>query len=439
MLDQQLLDKLNSGAARVAIMGMGYVGMPLARTFSQAGFSVVGYDVDEEKVRKLNAGKSYIEHIPSSFVADMLKKGHFSATANPADLRKADAIVICVPTPLSKMRDPDMTYVVKTAETISKYVRKGQLVVLESTTYPGTTREVVKPIIERSGLKAGKDFFLAFSPEREDPGRKDFNTQTTPKVVGGLEPKSLKLATALYAKAIKTVVPVSSCEVAEAAKIMENVYRCVNIAMVNELKMVFERMGIDVWEVINAAKTKPFGFQAFYPGPGLGGHCIPIDPFYLTWKAREFGTVTRFIELAGEINTGMPEYVVEHVARALNLRKKALMGSKVLVLGLAYKKDIDDIRESPSIELIEILRRRGAKVDYNDPHIPTTHKQREHDLGMTSVPLSPAKLKSYDCVVISTDHSDYDYSMIVKAAKLVVDTRNATAGVKGPKKNVVKA
>jgi UDP-N-acetyl-D-glucosamine dehydrogenase len=439
MLHKQLLEKINSKKACVAIMGMGYVGMPLARSFARAGFFVLGYDVDKEKVKKLNAGQSYIEHIPSTFITEMLAKRLFRATANPAELAKADAIIICVPTPLSKTHDPDMTYVVGTAETISTVIRKGQLVVLESTTYPGTTREVVKPIIERSGLKAGRDFFLAFSPEREDPGRKDFCTETIPKVVGGLEPRSMKLAAALYGKAIKSVVPVSSCEVAEAAKILENVYRCVNIAMVNELKVVFERMGIDVWEVINAAKTKPFGFQAFYPGPGLGGHCIPIDPFYLTWKAREYGIATRFIELAGEINTAMPEYVVEHVARALNAHKKALNGSKVLVLGLAYKKDIDDIRESPSIELIELLKGRGAKADYNDPHVPTTHKQREHNLGMKSVPLTPTRLRTYDCVVISTDHSDYDYTMIVKNSKLVVDSRNATAGVRGSKKNVVKA
>ncbi|HOB73197.1 MAG TPA: nucleotide sugar dehydrogenase [Phycisphaerae bacterium] len=439
MSDNHLLDKIQSGAARVVVMGMGYVGMPLARSFARGGLSVIGYDVDKEKVKKLNAGQSYIQHIPSSFIAEMRAKGRFVATSNPADLKKGDAIIICVPTPLSKTRDPDMTYVIKTAETIAGQIRRDQLVVLESTTYPGTTREVVKPIIERSGLKAGKDFFLAFSPEREDPGRKDFTTETIPKVVGGLEPRSMRLAVALYSKAIKAVVPVSSCEVAEAAKIVENVYRCVNIAMVNELKMVFERMGIDVWEVINAAKTKPFGFQAFYPGPGLGGHCIPIDPFYLTWKAREYGMPTRFIELAGEINTSMPEYVVEHVSAALNEHKKALKGAKVLVLGLAYKKDVDDIRESPSIELIELLKAKGAKVDYNDPHVPSTHKQREHDLRMKSVPLTPASLKKYDCVLISTDHSCYDYAMIVKNAKLVVDTRNATAQVKGPKKNVVKA
>ncbi|GMV97391.1 MAG: nucleotide sugar dehydrogenase [Phycisphaerae bacterium] len=439
VIDKSLMERIRSKKALVAIMGMGYVGLPLARSFARGGLKVLGYDVDQQKVRKLNAGQSYIEHIPSSFIAEMRRAGRFAATADARQLKKADAVIICVPTPLSRTRDPDMTYVVRTAETIAQNARAGQLVVLESTTYPGTTRELVKPIIERSGLKAGKDFFLAFSPEREDPGRKDYSTETIPKLVGGLEPRSRELAVALYQHAIKTVVPVSSCEVAEAAKIVENVYRCVNIAMVNELKMVFERMGIDVWEVINAARTKPFGFQAFYPGPGLGGHCIPIDPFYLTWKAREYGMATRFIELAGEINTSMPEYVVEHVAHALNQHRKPIRGSKILVLGLAYKKDVDDIRESPSIELIELLKERGAKVDYNDPHVPSTHKQREHDLKMKSVPLTPAALKGYDCVLISTDHSDYDYRMIVKNAKLVVDTRNATANVKGPKKNVVKA
>jgi UDP-N-acetyl-D-glucosamine dehydrogenase len=373
-------------------------------------------------------------------IQGLLKAKSFRATADPRELRKADALLICVPTPLSKMRDPDMSYVESTTRTIAEILRPGQLVVLESTTYPGTTREVCKPILEeKSGLVAERDFFLAFSPEREDPGRVDYTTETIPKVVGGLGPKSKRLAVALYSGAIRKVVPVSSCEVAESCKILENVYRCVNIAMVNELKVLFDRMGIDVWEVIEAAKTKPFGFQAFYPGPGLGGHCIPIDPFYLTWKARQFGMATRFIELAGEINTAMPEYVVEATARALNQKCKALKGSKVLVLGLAYKKNIDDIRESPSIELIEIFKKRGCKVDYNDPYIPTTHKQREHDLRMRSVPLTAANTKRYDCVVISTDHDCYDYGMIVKNAKVVIDTRNACARVKGPKKNVYKA
>ena len=439
MTDKQLLDRIRTKQARVAILGMGYVGLPLARSFCGAGFRALGFDVDSKKVKMLNAGKSYIKHIPDSTIRDMRARKLFNATVNARELRACDALIICVPTPLSKMRDPDMTYVVKTTETIAGQLRKGHLVALESTTYPGTSREVLKPILEAGGLKAGKDFFLAYSPEREDPGRQDFSTETITKLVGGYDAKSLKVAVALYEQVIAKVIPVSSCEVAEAAKIIENVYRSVNIAMVNELKMLFERMGIDVWEVIDAAKTKPFGYQAFYPGPGLGGHCIPIDPFYLTWRARQYGMSTRFIELAGEINTSMPEYVIEHVGQALNTIKKAINGSKILVLGLAYKKNIDDIRESPSIELIELLKGRGASVDYNDPFIPTTHKQREHDLRMKSVPLTPATLKKYDCVVISTEHDAYDYDMIVKNAKLVVDTRNACANVKGKKRNVFKA
>ncbi len=435
----ELLNKIDKKQARVGILGMGYVGLPLAEVFCTAGFRTLGFDIDPEKIKKLNAGKSYIEHIGSPRVKAMRATGRFEASADAKTLRNCDALIICVPTPLSKSRDPDMTYVIKTAETISGQLRKGQLVVLESTTYPGTTREILVPILERTGLKASKDFYVAFSPEREDPGRKDFTTGTIPKVVGGLDAKSGKLASTLYARAVKQVVPVSTCDIAEAAKIVENVYRCVNIAMVNELKMVFDKMNIDVWEVIDAAKTKPFGFQAFYPGPGLGGHCIPIDPFYLTWKARHFGMPTRFIELAGEINTAMPHYVVEHVMKALNTHKKAINGAKVLVLGLAYKPNIDDIRESPSIELIELLKQAGAKVDYNDPHVTSTHKQREHDLKMKSVTLTPAKLKSYDCVVISTNHDAYDYPMIVKNARLVVDTRNACAKVKGAKKNVYKS
>jgi len=437
--DTQLLERIRTKKARVAILGMGYVGLPLARSFCAAGFRTLGFDVDPRKVKMLNAGKSYIKHIPDRTIREMRARKLFEATENPRALRACDALIICVPTPLSKMRDPDMTYVVKTTETIAGQLRKGHLVALESTTYPGTCREVLKPILEAGGLKAGKDFFLAYSPEREDPGREDFTTETITKLVGGYDARSLKVAVALYEQVIARVVPVSSCEVAEAAKIIENVYRSVNIAMVNELKMLFERMGIDVWEVIEAAKTKPFGYQAFYPGPGLGGHCIPIDPFYLTWRARQYGLNTRFIELAGEINTAMPGYVIEHVGQALNTVKKSINGSKVLVLGLAYKKNIDDVRESPTIELIELLQQRGATVDYNDPYIPTTHRQREHDLRMKSVPLTPASLKTYDCVVISTDHDAYDYGMIVKNAKLVVDTRNACASLKGRKKNVFKA
>ncbi|MGB2988089.1 MAG: nucleotide sugar dehydrogenase, partial [Phycisphaerae bacterium] len=354
-------------------------------------------------------------------------------------LEACDVILICVPTPLTRTREPDMTYVENTVHLIADHLRRGQLIVLESTTYPGTTRELIKPILEATGLTTEKDFFLAYSPEREDPGRTDHTTETIPKVVGGFGASSRKIAVALYAAALRQAVPVSSCEVAEASKILENVYRSVNIAMINELKMLFDRMGIDVWEVIQAASTKPFGFQPFYPGPGLGGHCIPIDPFYLTWKARQYDMSTRFIELAGEINTSMPEYVITRLAEALNTRKKAVNGSKVLVLGLAYKKDIDDLRESPSIELIEMLKARGARVDYNDPYVPRTPKQREHNLRMTSAKLTEKMLKSYDCVLIATDHSCYDYTWIVKHAKLVVDTRNATTHVKTGRRKIVKA
>ena len=439
MIDKELLQRIEKRRALVGVVGMGYVGLPLVRTFCAAGFKCLGYDIDVKKVRALNAGKSYIKHIPSETISGVVKKKQFRATTDPNELKKADAILICVPTPLTRMREPDMTYVVSTTDMLAGVLRKGQLIVLESTTYPGTTREVCKPILERTGLKAERDFFLAFSPEREDPGRKDYSTETIPKVVGGLGPKSRRLSAALYGAAIAKAVSVSTCEVAESAKILENVYRCVNIAMINELKVLFNRMGINVWEVIEAASTKPFGFQPFYPGPGLGGHCIPIDPFYLTWKAREFDSPTRFIELAGEINTSMPEYVVGKVAEGLNRARKSLNGSKVLVLGLAYKKDIDDLRESPSIALIELLKQHGARVDYNDPYIPATHKQREHNLGMRSKPLSATMLRKYDCVLISTDHSCYDYKMIVRNAKLVVDTRNATRNVKRGRDKIMMA
>ncbi len=440
MDNRQLEKKFRDRQALIGVVGMGYVGLPLVQTFGTAGFPTLGFDVDLKKVRLLNAGKSYFKHIPDTIISKLRKEGRFHATSDSRELKKPDALLICVPTPLSKTRDPDMSYVEATTRTIAEHLRRGQLVVLESTTYPGTTRDLVRPLLEKiSGLKAGKDFFLAYSPEREDPGRKDFNTSTTPKVVGGFGAASKRLAVAMYSGAISQVVPVDTCEIAEATKIVENVYRCVNIAMVNELKMLFDKMGINVWDVIDAAKTKPFGFSAFYPGPGLGGHCIPIDPFYLTWKARQYGESTRFIELAGEINTRMPEYVVNRLISALNDRKLPLRDSKVLVLGLAYKKDIDDLRESPSIELIELLRAHGAKVDYNDPHIAKTHKGREHDLKMKSVPVTPAKLRSYDVVLISTDHSDYDYHMIVKNSRLVVDTRNATVNVRSGRSKIVQA
>ena len=423
----------------VGIIGLGYVGLPLAREFCRGGARVLGFDINSKMVALINRGRSPIKHISHETMAEMVKSGRFHATDDMTRLSRPDTLIICVPTPLTRNREPDLQYVESTCRTIAKYLRKGQLVVLESTTYPGTTREVMLPILEQSGLKAEKDFFLAFSPEREDPGNRHFRTATIPKVVGGYGKESLQRALGVYRVAIQTLVPVGTCEIAEAAKILENTYRCVNIAMVNELKMLFDRMGIDVWEVIRAASTKPFGFSPFYPGPGLGGHCIPIDPFYLTWKARQYGLATQFIELAGQINTGMPHYVVERVADALNERRKSLKGSRVLVLGLAYKPDIDDVRESPSLELIELLRHKGAKVDYNDPYIPQTHKQREYNLQMTSKKLTAKMLAGYDVVLISTNHSDYDYAWIVKNAQLVVDTRNATAKIRSGRSKIVKA
>lgn len=423
----------------VGIVGMGYVGLPLAREFCFGGARVLGFDINSKMVTKINKGISPIKHIPNSQLRKMLATKRFRVTNSMRELGRPDAILICVPTPLTENREPDMTYVENTCQTISRYLRKGQLVVLESTTYPGTTRELMLPILEQSGLKAGRDFYMAYSPEREDPGNKNFQTSIIPKVVGGLDKNSLNKALEIYKYAIETLVPVSTCEIAEACKILENVYRCVNIAMVNELKQLFDKMKIDVWEVIQAASTKPFGFQPFYPGPGLGGHCIPIDPFYLTWRARQYGMPTRFIELAGEINTDMPSYVIARVMEALNKKKKSLNGSKVLVLGLAYKKDVDDVRESPSLELIELLRAGGAKVDYNDPYIPQTHKQRKYDLKMKSKPLSAKMLKNYDIVLIATDHSDYDYKWIAANAKLVVDTRNATADIKRGRSKIFKA
>jgi len=431
--------KSGTTGPHVGIIGLGYVGLPLAREFCQGGAQVLGFDINSRMVALINKGKSPIKHIAHETMAEMIGSGHFHATDDMTRLSRPDTLIICVPTPLTKNREPDLQYIESTTRTIAKYLRKGQLVVLESTTYPGTTREVMLPILEQGGLRVEKDFFLAFSPEREDPGNRQFRTATIPKVVGGYGKESLERALSVYRVAIETLVPVSSCEVAEAAKILENTYRCINIALVNELKMLFDRMGIDVWEVIRAASTKPFGFNPFYPGPGLGGHCIPIDPFYLTWKARQYGMATQFIELAGQVNTGMPRYVVQRVADTLNERRKSLKGSRVLVLGLAYKPDIDDVRESPSLELIELLRHKGAKVDYNDPYIPQTHKQREYDLRMTSKKLTAKMLAGYDVVLISTNHSDYDYPWIVKHARLVVDTRNATANVRGGRSKIVKA
>jgi UDP-N-acetyl-D-glucosamine dehydrogenase len=435
-LEQAIRDK----SATIGVIGLGYVGLPLIRAFVAAGFHTMGFDVDRGKVEHLLAGKSYIKHIPAEWIARCVGDGTFVPTADMGRLGEADALLICVPTPLNESRDPDLTFIEQTAQQIAKTLRPGQLVVLESTTYPGTTRDVVLPILSGGGLSAGREFFLAFSPEREDPGNPNFSAERIPKVVGGIEPLSGRLAQLLYGQAVAQVVPVSSCEVAEAAKILENTYRSVNIALVNELKVLFERMKIDVWEVIDAARTKPFGFQAFYPGPGLGGHCIPIDPFYLTWLARRHGMTTRFIELAGEINTGMPQYVVNRMMQALNDHSKPLRGSKVLMLGVAYKKDVDDARESPSFTLLELLRHGGAEVSYNDPHIPVLPVTREHgDLRLSSCPLTPELLAAQDCVLVATDHSAYDYEFIVRHARLVVDTRNATKNVKQGREKIVKA
>lgn len=425
-----LQQKISEKTARVGIIGLGYVGLPLARAFTQNGFSCIGYDLDLKKVECLQNGQSYIAHFPSSVVNHWQETKTFIATNDMERLAEADALLICVPTPLSESRDPDLSYVEETCKTIAKVLRPGQLIVLESTTYPGTTRDVMLPILEESGLKINEDFFLAYSPEREDPGNVDFSAEGIPKLVGGHGQKSSQIAVALYEKAITQIVPVSSCEVAEAAKIVENTYRSVNIAMVNELKVIFDRLDIDVWEVIDAAKTKPFGFQAFYPGPGLGGHCIPIDPFYLSWVARKAGLNTKFIELAGEINTSMPNYVVRRLMDALNDQGKALNGSSVCVLGIAYKADIDDMRESPALDLIDRLAKKGAVVSYNDPHIPVLEKSHSWSgPTMESVELCKEFLATQDCVLIATKHSAYDWDFIAEHAPLVFDTRNACADI----------
>src|SRR5262245_12469113 len=394
ILPMNLQSKIDNSSAVIGVIGLGYVGLPLMAAFHRAGFSVIGFDVDQAKIDALHRGENYLKHLGKTLVSEMKSGGRFDATTNSARLGECDVIISCVPTPLGAHREPDLSFVENSADDIAKTLRPGQLIVLESSTYPRTTREVMLPRFEARGLVCGKDFFLAYSPEREDPGRKDHNTQTIPKLVGGIDAKSGELAVAMYRKAIKQVIPVSTAEVAEAAKLLENIYRAVNIALVNEMKMVLEAMGIDVWEVIRAASTKPFGFQAFYPGPGLGGHCIPIDPFYLTWKAREVGLPTRFIELAGEVNRAMPDYVVQRTTLALNDHGKAVKGSKILVLGLAYKPDVDDVRESPSFELIEKLVELGASVDFHDPHVKTTHKMRHHDLQMKSIELSNHALAS---------------------------------------------
>jgi UDP-N-acetyl-D-glucosamine dehydrogenase len=435
----ELLKKIEGHTAVIGVIGLGYVGLPLLRAFHQAGFPVLGFDVDPAKIQALSRGENYLRHLGTDFVAEMSRSKRFAATADVSRLGEADAVISCVPTPLGTHLEPDLSFVERSADDIAKTLRRGQLIVLESSTYPRTTREVMLPRFEARGLKLGQDFFVAYSPEREDPGRRDHSTQTIPKLVGGLDPISGEIAVALYRQAIAQVIPVSTAEVAEAAKLLENIYRAVNIALVNEMKLVLSAMGIDIWEVIDAAKTKPFGFQAFYPGPGLGGHCIPIDPYYLTWKAREVGLPTRFIELAGEVNRQMPAHVVRQTGLALNSRGKAVKGSRILVLGLAYKPNVDDVRESPSFELIEELEHLGAKVDYNDPHVPATHRMRRHDLQMKSVPLSADSLSSYDCCLIATDHAAYDWQMIADHAKLIVDTRGAMRKVNGKRDHIVSA
>ncbi|TWF57124.1 nucleotide sugar dehydrogenase [Neorhizobium alkalisoli] len=435
-----LLPAIETKHARAGVIGLGYVGLPLAMTISRAGFSVIGFDIDPGKITAIEAGKSYIEAVSDTVLTRETGEGRFSATSDFARLAECDIIAICVPTPLTRHREPDLTYVSKTCEQIAKTLRPGQLVVLESTTYPGTTEEVMKPILEATGLVAGRDFFLGYSPEREDPGNRDFDTSSIPKVVAGDGEIASALVEAFYGSVVKTVVPVSGTRTAEAVKLTENVFRAVNIALVNELKVVYERMGIDIWDVINAAKTKPFGYMPFYPGPGLGGHCIPIDPFYLTWKSREYDQPTRFIELAGEINTAMPRYVIDRLAEALDRNLgKALSRSKILVLGLAYKKNVPDIRESPSLRLMELLLERGADVAYHDPFIDEVPKTREygHLMGRRSVAID--KPSEFDAVIIATDHDQIDYAALAHDAQLVVDTRNAMA-VRGiASANIVKA
>lgn len=435
----RLLARIASRKAVVGVVGLGYVGLPLVRAMHEAGFHVVGYDIDAAKIRKLKTGTPYLKHLGRGLVRDLSRSARFMATNTPRDLGRCDAVAICVPTPLGAHDEPDLSYVVRSTEMLAGVIRPGALVCLESTTYPGTTREVVKPILERAGRVCGRDVFIAFSPEREDPGRPGVETRTIPRVVGGLDTPSTMAAATLYGAAVDKVVPVASAEVAESAKLLENIYRAVNIALVNELKPVLADMGIDLWEVIGAASTKPFGFQPFYPGPGLGGHCIPIDPYYLTYKAREYGHVTRFIELAGLVNRRMPAYVVSRLTGALNDERKALRGSRVLVLGVAYKPNVDDVRETPAAEIIRLLRARGAEVSYHDPHVPVFPMMRRHAVGLKSVRLTPATLRTADAAVIVTDHADVDYALIGRYARLIVDTRNVMASVRRPRARIVKA
>lgn len=421
-MKNKLLERISTKQANIGIVGMGYVGQPLALRYSQIGFKVTGFDVDAQKVEQLNAGHSMIEHISDDEVKAANGAG-MSSTTDFGRISDMDAIILCVPTPLNKYREPDLSFVTNTCDAIAPFVRSGQVISLESTTYPGTTEEEILPRISESGLTVGADFFLVYSPEREDPGNANFTTNTIPKVVGGYTSSCLEIGQALYQPAIDKIVPVSSTKAAEMTKLLENIHRAVNIGLVNEMKIVADRMGIDIFEVIDAAATKPFGFTAYYPGPGLGGHCIPIDPFYLTWKAREYGLSTRFIELSGEINQRMPEYVVDKLVDGLNVRGKALKDASVLILGIAYKKNVDDMRESPSVQVMELLRDKGVKLSYSDPHVPSFPKMREHHFDLSSVELTPEAISEFDVVVLATDHSKFDYDMIAEHAKLIIDSR----------------
>ena len=434
-----LRERLEQRTATIAVVGMGYVGMPLAHAVLEAGFSVIGFDVDQRKIEKLDSGEVYLHHLGEEMHTTLAASKRFTATLESARLEAADVIILCVPTPLGTYREPDLSFVLDSTRLVATILRQGQLVILESTTYPGTTRDEMKPILEESGLHCGTDFFLAYSPEREDPGRKGVTTKAIPKLVGGVDDTSTDLAMLLYSATVEHAHRVSTAEVAESAKILENVYRAVNIALVNELKLILEKMDIDIWEVVEAAATKPFGFQAFYPGPGLGGHCIPIDPFYLAWKARGLGHTTRFIELAGEVNAQMPSHVVSRTIEALNENGHSLKGSKVLVIGIAYKPDVDDVRESPAAEIIELLLGYDAIVEYHDPYCPQFPEMRKHDIEMSSVNLDAEMLQNIDCVLIVTDHSNVDYDLIGNSAALVVDTRNAMAKVPNPTARIVKA
>ena len=434
-IKQSAIGKFRDKTATIGIVGLGYVGLPLMLRYAETGFKVLGFDIDAEKVNKLNNGETYIEHITADKIAAARSAG-FEATTDFSRIGEAEAVILCVPTPLNKYREPDMSFVIDTTDAVKPYLRAGQVLSLESTTYPGTTEEELLPRVEEGGLKVGENVFLVYSPEREDPGNPDFETRTIPKVIGGHTPACLEVGLALYQPAIDKVVPVSSTKAAELTKLLENIHRAVNIGLVNEMKIVADKMDIDIHEVIDAAATKPFGFVAYYPGPGLGGHCIPIDPFYLTWKAREYGVNTRFIELAGEVNSSMPEYVVNKTALALNDRQRSIKCSKVLVLGIAYKKNVDDMRESPSVEVMELLRDLGAEISYSDPHVPVFPKMREHKFDLKSVPLTAERIASYDCVVLTTDHDKFDYDLLKQHAKLIVDTRGKYSGKHD---NIVKA